>query len=137
MTTTTYTPLNNVASIIDPLGHTSVVHYDAAGRQIAVTNAESETTTSVYDATSRIIAVVNPLGNRTTTAYDRTGQPVLLMNALGQVTTTTYDAAGRAVAVTNPLGKPQRPSLTARIARSLSSILCWKRTRLSTMQPVA
>src|SRR5207245_5448786 len=69
-TTVTYEPtFNQVASISDPLSHTTSFSYDVAGNLTTITD---------------------PLGHQTTLIYNPQGQPTKMADALGNTTTLSY-----------------------------------------------
>ena len=47
---------------VDALGNRTTYTFDAAGQQVAVTNARGYTSTNVYDSDGRTSAVVNSAG---------------------------------------------------------------------------
>ncbi|MEV6450157.1 LamG-like jellyroll fold domain-containing protein [Streptomyces anulatus] len=94
---------------------TTGYHYDSHGRNVTVTDAEGNVTTSTHDALGRVTGTTDPVGTRHTYAYtpqgrhaetvlkDWTGAPggeardlVLLSNA--------YDPAGRLASSTDAMG---------------------------------
>ena len=83
-------PTNELTTITDALGDTTVYGYDAGGNQITVTDALGHTTTTLYDALDRATTMIS---------------------ATGGVTTITYDAAGRETSLTDPSAtRPNGPT---------------------------
>lgn len=75
--------MTRLASITDPLGHTTQFTYDIHGNMISRTD---------------------PLGNTTSLSYDSEGRVVSSTDALGKTTKMTYDGAELSQ-VTDPLGR--------------------------------
>jgi RHS repeat-associated protein len=82
-------------SVTDALGNVTSTVYDSDSRVVGSTNANGLTTTQVYDAISQRIAVEDANANRTTFAFDAAGRRVGMSDALGNLTTWGYDAASR------------------------------------------
>ena len=89
------------------------VTYDAAGRQIAVTDAAGQTTRFEYDAADHKTAVIDPLGNRTTMDYDAAGRNTAIRDPLGNETDFLYDADGRVTKTVLPNGAAISKTYTA------------------------
>ena len=74
-------------------------YYDAVGRVQFAVDARGTTNAPGYDAAGRQIAVTNAFGTALQTVtwygYDPNGNQVAVTNALGAVTLNTYDAANR------------------------------------------
>ncbi len=104
--TTTYTyesTFNQVASVTDPLNHTTTFAYDAEGNPTTVTNALGQPTTLTYNAAGQPITVTDPLSHTTQFEYSL-GDLTAVTDPLGNRTTRGLDAAGRLLNLTNPLG---------------------------------
>ncbi len=136
----TYEPVfNQVATIRDPNGSVTAIHYDARGnpteiidasgtrtlvqyedancpgQPTRVTNAvglpEQSTTTFQYDSTScRLTRTTDPLGNATTLAYDAAGNVLQTIDAEGRVTRFRYDAMNRLVKVIDATNSAPNPA---------------------------
>jgi YD repeat-containing protein len=72
---------------IDQLGNRTSFTFDAASRQVRITNALGYISTTVFDNDDRVIAQINPLANRTSFAYDLASRQIRVTNALGNITT--------------------------------------------------
>jgi len=102
-TTYTYEPeFNQVATITDPLNHTTSFFYDAFGNLEKVRDANNNETTYTYNASGQPLTVTNPVG--TTQFVYEFGDLVSVIDPLGNVTTKTLDTIGRLQSMTNPLG---------------------------------
>jgi YD repeat-containing protein len=64
-----YTPSGQLASVTDPLNHTTSFSY-SAGDLASVTDPLGRTVAFATDALGRVIAVTDSLGNTTRTTYD-------------------------------------------------------------------
>ena len=84
-----------VLSSGDTLGVTTLLGYDALGRQVASTDPRTGTTTTAYKTGSSLVDWVKDPANVTQAAY-------------------TYDAAGRVATITDALGKVSRYSYNDR-----------------------
>jgi len=102
-TTYTYDPtFNEVATITDPLNHTSSFFYDAFGNLERIRDANNNETIFTYNTFGQQTSVTTPAGT-TQLLYDF-GDLVSVIDPLGNVTSQGYDAVGRVQSVTNPLG---------------------------------
>jgi len=111
-------------SATDPLGNVTSYTYTPRGQLATVTVPGNRTSTFVYNAAGDLISATDPLGNERRFGADGAGRTTSATDALGFTTTTelngvsavtkitdplvqdtrmTYDAAGRPVAVINPL----------------------------------
>jgi YD repeat-containing protein len=70
---------------------------DAAGRVVASTGADGQTTTYEYDAAGRRVSVRDALGHSTTFIYDSAGRQTNVVDALARSTSVEYDALGRPI----------------------------------------
>ena len=61
----TRAPFNQVASLSDPLSHTTMVSYDSVGNLTVVTDALSHTTTFTHDAQGNVLTITTPLSQTT------------------------------------------------------------------------
>ena len=89
----------------DPLGHSRQMAYDAAGNQVATTDATYQVWTQAFDPLGRQVRKVNPLGEATRTSYDAAGRQASGIDGVGNSSHSDYDAAGRIFATTDPLDK--------------------------------
>ncbi|UJJ56801.1 DUF6531 domain-containing protein [Rhodanobacter thiooxydans] len=97
----------------DAVGHTqSIDRYDAAGRPIALTDANGVQTTLSYDARGRMRAT-NVGGRATAFTYDAGGFLASVTDADGVVLHTTHDALGRLTDVRDGLGNTIHYTLDA------------------------
>ena len=87
--------------------------YDAAGRQITMTDVNGQTTRFEYDAAGNKTAVIDPLGNRTTMDYDAAGHNIAIHDPLGNETDFLYDADGRLSKTVYPNGASASQTYTA------------------------
>jgi YD repeat-containing protein len=60
--------------------------YDAAGRQVAVTDANRQTTSFVYDNVGRLVRTIFPDGTRREMEYDELGRRIEETNQAGKTT---------------------------------------------------
>ncbi|HEU4323433.1 MAG TPA: FG-GAP-like repeat-containing protein [Roseiflexaceae bacterium] len=86
--------------------------YDAAGRQVELTDAAGRRTLLRYDPLDRLVGVVENAGGAVAPAdvatgygYDRLGRTTVITDALGRVRRNSYDAAGQVISQTDPLGR--------------------------------
>jgi YD repeat-containing protein len=117
----------NVVEVINPFNGRSTYTWDT-GRVVALTDANSNTTTLAYaastDGVERLESITKPSGAMTTYAYDGGGHVETVINALGHRTTLvwsanlrtavidqlgfrttfSYNALGQVESETNPLG---------------------------------
>ena len=104
-TTFTYEPVfNQVATVTDPLSHTTTFGYDAKGNLTTITNALSKTTTLTVNAQGQPLTITDPLSNVTTFTYE-VGDLVKVKDPLNRETQRILDAAGRLRNFINPLGQ--------------------------------
>lgn len=121
----TYTSAyNQLASVTDPLGHTSHFTY-TNGCLTQITDALSHSTTILCNSAGQPVSVQDALGNTTTFAYqgydlqsitdalnrtvsymlDTLGRRVAMRDPLGNVTLTQYDTNDRVTSVTDALNQ--------------------------------
>ncbi len=89
---------------VDPQGHRTSYAYDGAGRQIAVTNAENETTQSVYYADGQLQQTIDPEGHRTSYTYDAAHRQTTVTNPEEETTASVWWPSGLVRASINPEG---------------------------------
>jgi RHS repeat-associated protein len=121
----TYEPaFNQVTSIRDPKGNTTMIAHDARGNPTTITDALGKSTILTYDSRGLLTSSRDPLGNTATFGYDAQGNvetvtdPRMKTTMLGRdvagnvtssrdpllrVTQTQYDAVNRVTQVTYPL----------------------------------
>jgi YD repeat-containing protein len=73
--------------------------YDAAGRLIAVRDANGNLDRTVFDASGRVLQEIDAMGNATRHAYDALGQARVQQDATGYLTTRSFDRLGRVTAI--------------------------------------
>ncbi|MFC5438372.1 RHS repeat-associated core domain-containing protein [Rhodanobacter umsongensis] len=93
---------SQLASITDPLGHTSTMSYEN-GCLSGITDSLNHSTTILCNSAGQISAIEDPLGHITTLSYQ--GYDLeSLTDGLGRSTLLAVDALGRPTAVKDPLG---------------------------------
>lgn len=100
----TYDAVGNVIQVIDPLGQSSTLNYDANNNLVSATNALGRQVTFSYDANNNLLSVTNPAGSVSTFTYDQYGQLVSGTDANGHGTSLVYDNNGNPTAITDALG---------------------------------
>jgi YD repeat-containing protein len=104
----TYEPhFQQVATVTDPLQHTTTYGYDAAGNLTSVTDPLQHQTTFVYNALGQLTSTTNALQHTTTFVYTG-GDLTTVTDPLNRVTTRFTDSAGRVLAITDPAGQTTR-----------------------------
>jgi RHS repeat-associated protein len=98
---------DQVATITDPLNHTTSFEYDTLGRVTRITDPLGHETTFTHNSAGQPLTVVNDLGETVQLAYDL-GDLVTITNPLGHSTTQYFDAAGRRLRVTDAAGNTTR-----------------------------
>jgi RHS repeat-associated protein len=98
---------NQLASVTDPLSHTTSFGHDSSGNLTSVTDPLSHATTFTNNSAGQPLTVTDPLTHTTTFGYDF-GDLVSITDPLGRTTTRFVDAAGRLMSVTDPLGELTR-----------------------------
>ena len=98
-----YEPVfHQLASITDPLGHTTTVRRDAAGNATGVTDPLGHTTSVQYNELGLPVQVTDALGHSINFAY--TGADLAsITDALGRQSTITTDTLGRVLSTADPL----------------------------------
>src|SRR5262249_50326826 len=110
-TTFTYEPkFNQLATVTDPLNHTSTMTYDGNGKLTATTDPLSHQTTIAMNSVGQITSVTDALNHTWTTGYSG-GDLTSTTNPLNFVWTRFVDAAGRMLSSTDPLGRTTRVTL--------------------------
>lgn len=109
----TYDPrYQDVATITDPLNHTTVYSYDNSGNLTSVADALQHQTTFAYNSQGQVTSVTDPLQHTTTFAYTR-GDLTSVTDPLSRITTRFVDEGGRLLSTTTPLGETTRYSYGA------------------------
>jgi RHS repeat-associated protein len=114
-TSYTYDAAGRQLTTTDPLGNVSTNTYDPVGNLASLEDAKDHTTAYTYDAAGRILTVTAPDTGVTTYTYDQTGNVSTRSDALGRVTTYAYDDAGQLQTETSPDPDgpgPQGPAVT-------------------------
>ncbi len=93
-----------LASITDPLGHTTTFSYDPAGSVVQVIAPMSNETSYTYDSMERVTMVTDPMGGTTSYGYDSQGRMITSVDTGGDTTTNAYDSAGRLITQTEVSG---------------------------------
>src|SRR5262249_47423013 len=108
-TTSTYEPtFSRVATIQDPLGHTTTFSYEASGARNlqSISDPLSHQTTFTYNAQGQPLTITTPAGT-TQFSYDQ-GDLATITDPLGKVAARFTDPGGRLISVTSPLGRRTR-----------------------------
>jgi RHS repeat-associated protein len=104
-TTLTYTTkFNQLATITDPLSHTSSLFYDNTGNLVTLSDPMGNTAKMNYNLAGQPVSVTDPAGNTTRLAYDN-GDLITVTDPLGRTTNRFVDALGRIGSLTDPLGR--------------------------------
>jgi len=105
-------PFNRPIGSATPSGRLTSISYDAAGRVVgriaAADTAVAAATRTAYDAAGRQISITNPLGKTLQYFYDERGRRIKTMSSLKNATSATYDAAGRKISQTDAKGNTTR-----------------------------
>lgn len=115
VSTFSYDPSGNLASVKNGLGFGPTYEYNPNGTPAKATDARNGVTTFTgYDGNGYPQTITDPIGAKTEFVYDVRGNVMQVKDALGHLTTATYDAFGRPTAVTTPYdGAARRTSATA------------------------
>lgn len=90
-----YTAAGRLAAVTDPIGGTSVLAYDAAGRQTLHENGSDIASWVNLDASGRVTSRYATASGWTTYDHDAHGRTVGTTDASGRTTELTLDGAGR------------------------------------------
>jgi RHS repeat-associated protein len=101
----TYDTEGNLTVATDPMGRTTVLTYNAAGQPLTVTDPLDHTTQYRYEL-GDLVLVTDPLGNQTRRFVDNAGRLVGTINALGQLGRREFDPLGKVLKRTDPQGQP-------------------------------
>jgi RHS repeat-associated protein len=102
-TTYGYDDAGNLTTVTDPLQHTTTFGYNAHGQRTSVTDALQHTTTFGYSGPD-LTAITDPLNRVTTWFTDAIGRVLTITDPLGQITRYAYDRNGRLTTITDALG---------------------------------
>ncbi len=95
----------NVQRVVDPLGNTHALTYEAVFNRLTSMNTPGGSSSQFeYDGHGNVTAIIDTLGNRWVIAYDTTGAPIRVTDPLGNSVTFAYDAVGNLTGLTDPLG---------------------------------
>jgi RHS repeat-associated protein len=114
ITSYTYTPAGNTATITQDGTQVGSYTYDGSGRILTFTDGNGKTTTNTYfPGTGYLESVTDAVGNKTTYTYDAAGRVLTRVdpkgNCLGCTPANftwsyTYNPAGQQLTETDPLG---------------------------------
>lgn len=111
-TTLTYDlTTGDLATVVDPLGHTTTFAFDESpnpanrGLPTSVTDALGNVTRSSYDTRGRVVRVTAHDGTFTTIGYDWAGRRAAVTDPMGRRTRYIYDDYSRLRAVIDPMSK--------------------------------
>jgi RHS repeat-associated protein len=106
-TTMTSNAFGDPLAVTDPLGHQSILTYDANRNRVTVKDALLHTTTSTFDPADELTVVTRPDSPATTLRYDYNADGTVLRYTDGanHATTYGYDPLGRVASVTDPLSR--------------------------------
>lgn len=93
-----------LTQVTDALGHSTTIQCSAAGLPIAVQDALGNTTTFAYQGYD-LQSVTDPLSRTTSYVVDALGRQIATRDALGNVTLTQYDTNDRVVSTTDALNQ--------------------------------
>src|SRR5439155_404765 len=102
-TTFTYEPtFNQLATVTDPLSHTTTFGHDAFGNVTSITNplGPPTQTTLTYNYTDRVESRTDPLLRAESYGYDNNGNRTSFIDRKSQPTASTYDELDRLKLVT-------------------------------------
>lgn len=101
-TTITYDDINRTATMVDPLGHQTVITLNSNGQEISAQDALQHSWTFAFlfgDPAS----ITDPLGNTTSLFYDGAGRQIATTDPIGQVAVATYDPLNEITKITDPM----------------------------------
>src|SRR5574338_167471 len=107
--TYTYDPVwpREIATITDPLNHTTTFEYDERGNRKSIIDALNHKISFLFNPAGQVTSVTDPLQHTTTFEYAG-GDLVKMTDPLGRVTQRFVDAAGRLLSHTDPAGQTTR-----------------------------
>ena len=101
--TYTYTPRDQVATILNSAGDLLTYGYDGGGRLISVEDGEHRVTEYGYDLADRVVSTQYPNGSTDTWGYDENGRLNSVTDTLGGETVIGRDDSGRVTSVSDPM----------------------------------
>jgi RHS repeat-associated protein len=101
-TTYAHDAWGHVTVTTDPLGHTTIEHYDANGNHDSSTDANSNATNYVYDPANELLTVQRADTTQLTNDYWPDGSLHDQYDGANHPTTYAYDAQGRLSTITDP-----------------------------------
>lgn len=105
-TTMAYDANGNLASMTDPLGHTTeFLEYDNLGNLLKKKDPRGHIRTYAYDDMGRSISQTDPLNNTTTYEYDEANNRTALINAQLKQFGFAYDDHNNLIKAVDPYGK--------------------------------
>src|SRR6266496_236230 len=108
-TSFTYEPtFKQLASIIDPLQHTTTFSYDTSGNLITASDPLTHQTTFGYNSAGQITSITDAMQNPTQLSYNATHDLVGITDPTQKTVTRQVDGVGRLSAITDPLGNTTR-----------------------------
>ncbi|MGH9383813.1 MAG: RHS repeat-associated core domain-containing protein, partial [Vicinamibacterales bacterium] len=96
---------DRLLSTIDPLGRTASRTYDAAGNVTSSINFDGNTSSFTYNSRNQLLTSTDPDGRVTALEYDSRGNLRRSTQPLGGVSALTYDSAGNGLTLTDALGR--------------------------------
>lgn len=96
-------PFGALASIIDPLSHTTTIQRNGLGEATSIADPLGHQVTLTYDAQGQVTSVADPLGNQTKLTRDH-GDLSAVTDPLGRVVQVFIDGVGRRLQTTDSLG---------------------------------
>ena len=102
-TTLNHDEFGNVTKITDPLGHATAMTYNPAGQLLSVADPLANQTSLSYDG-GDLIKITNPLGNWSSRFVDGAGRVMSVTDASGHSTTYAYDGMNRIVSSADAIG---------------------------------
>ncbi len=102
---TVYDVVNQVVSMVTPLGNTGGMVYDPVGQRTASVDPLGNRATSVFDARRMLQARINPLGFIVTNSFDAVGNGTQTQNARGHFLRShrVFDALNRRTATVDAI----------------------------------
>ena len=100
---TSYDDDERLLAVTDANSNTTTIGYDGVGNQITVTDANNHTVTYAYDSRNRLTTVTDALSDTTVIGYDSGGNQQTVTDGLGHISTTLYDALNRATTMTSAI----------------------------------
>lgn len=89
-----YTIDNQIAQVINSMGHSTYVSYDQDGNPINVQRADGYVTSMTYNELGNILTITDPMGNVTKNTYDERGNPLSSTSPEGRTQSYTVNTDG-------------------------------------------